>query len=57
MIIDTHQHFWNVEIPRGKAPDDYRILALPEGVTGTILRLAETEEALDLAARGPSRWR
>ena len=53
MIIDTHQHFWNVEIPRGKAPDDYRILALPEGVTGTIFRLAESDEALDLAAREP----
>lgn len=51
MIIDTHQHFWNIELPRGKAPDDYRILAAPEGITGTILRLAETEEALALAAR------
>jgi L-fuconolactonase len=53
MIIDTHQHFWNIELPRGKAPDDYKLLAAPEGVTGTILRLAETEEALDLAAREP----
>jgi L-fuconolactonase len=53
MIIDTHQHFWNIELPRGKAPDDYRILAAPEGVTGTILRLAETEDALALAAREP----
>jgi L-fuconolactonase len=53
MIIDTHQHFWNIEIPRGKAPDDYRIFAAPEGVTGTILRLAENDEALALAAREP----
>ena len=53
MIIDTHQHFWNIEIPRGKAPDDYRVFAAPEGITGTILRLAENEEALALAAREP----
>jgi len=53
MIIDTHQHFWNIEIPRGKAPDDYRIFAAPEGITGTILRLAESEDALALAAVEP----
>jgi len=53
MIIDTHQHFWNIELPRGKAPDDYRIFAAPEGITGTILRLAETQDALALAATEP----
>ncbi len=49
MIIDTHQHFWHVEAPWGKTPLDYKILAMPEGITGTILRLPETQLALDLA--------
>ena len=53
MIIDTHQHFWHIEDPWAKAPDDYRILALPEGITGTILRLPESQAALDLAADDP----
>ena len=53
MIIDTHQHFWNIEEPWAKAPEDYKILALPEGITGTILRLPETQPALDLAAKEP----
>lgn len=53
MIIDTHQHFWNVETPWGKAPQDYKILAAPEGITGTILRLPETHIALGLAAEEP----
>jgi len=53
MIIDTHQHFWNVGTPWAKAPEDYKILAEPEGITGTILRLEETQEGLDLAVREP----
>lgn len=53
MIIDTHQHFWNIDLPRGSNPDDYRILATAEGVTGTILRLSEKEGALALAEVEP----
>jgi predicted TIM-barrel fold metal-dependent hydrolase len=53
MIIDTHQHFWNVGTPWAKAPEDYKILAEPEGITGTILRLEETQQGLDLAAKEP----
>ena len=53
MIIDTHQHFWNVGAPWAKAPEDYKILAMPEGMTGTILRLPETQLALDLAEKEP----
>lgn len=53
MIIDTHQHFWHVDAPWGKAPQDYKILAAPEGITGTILRLPETQPALDLAENEP----
>lgn len=53
MIIDTHQHFWHVDDPWGKAPEDYKILALPEGITGTIFRWAENQFALDLAAKEP----
>jgi predicted TIM-barrel fold metal-dependent hydrolase len=53
MIIDTHQHFWNVGTPWAKAPEDYKILAGPEGITGTILRLEETQQGLDLAAEDP----
>jgi L-fuconolactonase len=51
MIIDTHQHFWNIGKPWAKAPEDYKVLAEPEGITGTICRLEENQEALDLAAR------
>ena len=53
MIIDTHQHFWNVEQPRGYTPEDYRILTASEGVVGTILRLSEKEGALALAENEP----
>src|ERR1700744_4613832 len=53
VIIDTHQHFWNVDQPRGSTPDDYRILTAAEGVTGTILRLSEKEGALALAETEP----
>jgi predicted TIM-barrel fold metal-dependent hydrolase len=53
MIIDTHQHFWNIERPWAKGVQDYRILAEPEGITGTILRLEENETALEIADREP----
>lgn len=53
MIIDTHQHFWNPGAGNAKAPEDYKILTAPEGVTGTILRLKENQWALDLAAKEP----
>ncbi len=51
MIIDTHQHFWNLGTPWAKAPEDYKILAIQEGITGTILRLEDTQQALDLSAQ------
>lgn len=53
MIIDTHQHFWNIERPWAKGVQDYRILAEPEGITGTILRLEENDTALEIADREP----
>ena len=53
MIIDTHQHFWNIDRPWAKGVQDYRILAEPEGITGTILRLEENETALEIADREP----
>ena len=53
MIIDTHQHFWNIERPWAKGVQDYRILAEPEGITGTILRLEENETALEIANNNP----
>jgi predicted TIM-barrel fold metal-dependent hydrolase len=53
MIIDTHQHFWHVGKPWAKATEDYKILAEPEGITGTILRLEENQDAVDLAAVEP----
>jgi L-fuconolactonase len=53
MIIDTHQHFWNIERPWAKGVQDYRILAEPEGITGTILRLEQNEIALEIADREP----
>jgi hypothetical protein len=43
MIIDTHQHFWHLGEGDAKGPEDYKIVAAPEGVAGTILRLAENE--------------
>jgi L-fuconolactonase len=49
MIIDTHQHFYEPGTPRAKGPEDYKMLAVPEAVTGTIL-LADQEFALNLAA-------
>lgn len=52
MIIDTHQHFYEPGTPSGKGPMEYKILALPEGVTGTIL-LAAQEFALNLANNEP----
>ncbi|MFH1490342.1 MAG: amidohydrolase family protein [Pseudomonadota bacterium] len=51
MIIDTHQHFWNLGAGKAHGPEDYKIRATPEGITGTILRLAENEWALDLAGK------
>ena len=53
MVIDTHQHFWNIERPWAKGVQDYRILAEPEGITGTILRLEENETALEIANAEP----
>ncbi len=53
MIIDTHQHFWNVGKPSAKGPEDYKILTAAEGVTGTLLRLEDADFALELAAREP----
>ena len=44
MIIDTHQHFYEPGTPSGKGPMEYKILALPEGVTGTILLAAQEFE-------------
>ncbi|MFC1918409.1 amidohydrolase family protein [Chloroflexota bacterium] len=52
MIIDTHQHFWEPGATRAKGPEDYKMLAKEEGVTGTIL-LADKEFALKLAAVEP----
>jgi L-fuconolactonase len=53
MIIDTHQHFWHIGEGDAKGPEDYKIVAAPEGITGTILRLKENQWALDLAAEEP----
>ncbi|MES3001497.1 MAG: amidohydrolase family protein [Pseudomonadota bacterium] len=53
MIIDAHQHFWDVDSPRGSNPDDHRILGAAEGITGTILRASEKEGALALAEGEP----
>lgn len=50
MIIDTHQHFWTIDAPWGKTPEDYKILSAAEGITGTILRLPDNQMALELAA-------
>ncbi len=48
MIIDTHVHFWEPGKPRGKGPEDYKIQAKGEGITGTIL-VADQEFGLKLA--------
>ncbi len=55
MIIDTHQHFWNMGTGSAKAPDDYKVLSAPGGITGTIQlsRVGENQWALDLAANEP----
>ena len=52
MIIDAHQHFFEVGAPRAKGPEDYKQLALPEGIVGTIL-LGDQEYSLKLAADEP----
>ena len=70
MIIDTHTHFYDPTRPEGVPwpnpddellyrkvmPDDYKKLAVPEGVTGTVVveasRLVEDNQwILDLAAK------
>jgi hypothetical protein len=50
MIVDAHQHFYGPGTPRAKGPEDYKILAAPEGVTATVL-LADQEFGLNLAAQ------
>jgi len=52
MIIDTHQHFYDPGTPRAKGPEDYKMLALPEGIVGTLL-LSDAEFGLKLAAEEP----
>ena len=71
-VIDTHTHFYDPTRPEGISwppkdnellyrtvlPDDFRKLALPLGVTGTIVieavaRLEDNQWMLDLAARHP----
>ena len=70
MIIDTHTHFYDPSRPEGVPwprpsehklyrtvlPEHYRALALPEGVTGTVVVeaspwLEDNQFILDLAAR------
>lgn len=72
MIIDTHTHFYNPSRPEGVPwpnpndevlyrtvlPDDYKALAVPEGVTGTVVVEAskwveDNQWILDLAADEP----
>ncbi len=72
MIIDTHTHFYDPTRPEGVpwpnpndellyrkvVPDDYKKLAVPEGVTGTVVVEAsrwveDNQWILDLAANEP----
>lgn len=72
MIIDTHTHFYDPTRPQGVPwpnpddavlyrtvmPDDYKTLAVPEGVTGTVVVEAskwveDNQWILDLAANEP----
>ena len=63
MIIDTHTHFGDPSRPnallyRTAMPDAYKALAIPEGVTGTVvvearLGIDEVQWTLDLAATDP----
>lgn len=72
MIIDTHTHFYDPSRPEGTPwpepddetlppralPADYKALAVPEGVTGTIMVecspwLEDNQWVLDLAAKDP----
>ena len=72
MIIDTHTHFYDPSRPQGipwpeqddeplphrALPEDYKALAVPEGVTGTIMVecspwLEDNQWVLDLAAQDP----
>ena len=72
MIIDTHTHFYDPTRPEGVPwpnpndavlyrrvmPEDYKALAVPEGVTGTVVVeaskwLADNQWILDLAAAEP----
>ena len=72
MIIDTHTHFYDPTRPQGVPwpnpndellyrkvmPDDYKKLAVPEGVTGTVVVeaskwLEDNQWILDLAADEP----
>ncbi len=72
MIIDTHTHFYDPTRPQGVPwpnsndellyrkvmPDDYKKLAVPEGVTGTVVVeasrwLEDNQWILDLAANEP----
>ena len=72
MIIDTHTHFYDPSRPQGvpwpekddeilyrrALPEDYKALAVPEGVTGTIMVecspwVEDNQWILDLAAADP----
>ena len=72
MIIDTHTHFYNPFRPQGvpwpekddeilyrrALPEDYKALAVPEGVTGTVMVecspwVEDNQWVLDLAAADP----
>lgn len=72
MIIDTHTHFYDPTRPQGVQwpspddrllyrtvlPDDYKALAVPEGVTGTVVVeasfcLQDNQWILDLAEQDP----
>lgn len=72
MIIDTHTHFYDPTRPQGAPwpspddeflyrrtlPEDYRAIAVPEGVTGTVVVEAsvwveDNQWVLDLAAEDP----